>query len=159
MYAEILDGTHRNLAAIIEPIPSDKHQELVLIKDIPFHSMCEHHLTPFFGFAHVAYIPSKCGKIAGLSKLARLVRVAAARLQLQERLTSTHRRHLGRDSRSRRGAGARAGGAPLHVYARRAHRGVADGHLRGAGHLPYQLGHPGRGAGPDRGAEEVGGAA
>lgn len=89
MYAEILDGTHRDLAAIIEPIPSDKHQELVLIKDIPFHSICEHHLTPFFGFAHVAYIPSKCGKIAGLSKLARLVRVAAARLQLQERLTST----------------------------------------------------------------------
>lgn len=89
MYAEILDGTHRDLAAIIEPIPSDKHQELVLIKDIPFHSICEHHLIPFFGFAHVAYIPSKCGKIAGLSKLARLVRVAAARLQLQERLTST----------------------------------------------------------------------
>ena len=89
MYAEILDGTHRDLAAIIDPIPSDKHQELVLIKDIPFHSVCEHHLTPFFGFAHVAYIPSKCGKIAGLSKLARLVRVAAARLQLQERLTST----------------------------------------------------------------------
>lgn len=89
MYAEILDGTHRDLAAIVEPIPSDKHQELVLIKDIPFHSVCEHHLTPFFGFAHVAYIPSKCGKIAGLSKLARLVRVAAARLQLQERLTST----------------------------------------------------------------------
>jgi GTP cyclohydrolase I len=89
MYAEILDGTHRDLAAIVEPIPSDKHQELVLIKDIPFHSVCEHHLTPFFGFAHVAYIPSKCGKIAGLSKLARLVKVAAARLQLQERLTST----------------------------------------------------------------------
>jgi len=89
MYAEILDGTHRDLAAIVEPIPSDKHQELVLIKDIPFHSICEHHLIPFFGFAHVAYIPSKCGKIAGLSKLARLVRVAAARLQLQERLTST----------------------------------------------------------------------
>jgi GTP cyclohydrolase I len=89
MYAEILDGTHRDLASIVEPIPSDKHQELVLIKDIPFHSICEHHLIPFFGFAHVAYIPSKCGKIAGLSKLARLVRVAAARLQLQERLTST----------------------------------------------------------------------
>lgn len=89
MYAEVLDGTHRDLAAIIQPIPSDKHQELVLIKDIPFHSVCEHHLTPFFGFAHVAYIPSKCGKIAGLSKLARLVKVAAARLQLQERLTST----------------------------------------------------------------------
>ncbi|MCZ7662310.1 MAG: GTP cyclohydrolase I FolE [Thermoleophilia bacterium] len=88
MYQDVLDGTHRDLAAIIEPMPSDKHQELVLIKDIPFHSMCEHHLTPFFGLAHVAYIPSKCGKITGLSKLPRLVKVAAARLQLQERLTS-----------------------------------------------------------------------
>lgn len=88
MYLDVLSGTHQNLADIVEPIPSDKHQELVLIKDIPFHSICEHHLTPFFGFAHVAYIPSKCGKIAGLSKLARLVKVAAARLQLQERLTS-----------------------------------------------------------------------
>ena len=89
MYGEVLDGTHRDPTEVIEPIPSDKHQEMVLIKDIPFHSMCEHHLIPFFGFAHVAYIPSKCGKIAGLSKLARLVRVCAARLQLQERLTST----------------------------------------------------------------------
>jgi GTP cyclohydrolase I len=88
MYEEILSGTHQRLADIVEPIPADKHQELVLIKDIPFHSVCEHHLTPFFGFAHVAYIPSRDGMIAGLSKLARLVRVAAARLQLQERLTS-----------------------------------------------------------------------
>jgi GTP cyclohydrolase I len=88
MYLEILSGTHQKLSDIIEPIPADKHQELVLIKDIPFHSICEHHLTPFFGFAHVAYIPSRDGMIAGLSKLARLVRVAAARLQLQERLTS-----------------------------------------------------------------------
>lgn len=88
MYQEVLSGTYLNLADIIQPIPSDKHQELVLIKDIPFHSICEHHLTPFFGFAHVAYIPSRDGMIAGLSKLARLVKVAAARLQLQERLTS-----------------------------------------------------------------------
>ncbi len=89
MFAEVLDGTHCDPTEVVQPIGSDKHQEMVLIKDIPFHSMCEHHLTPFFGFAHVAYIPSKCGKIAGLSKLARLVRVSAARLQLQERLTST----------------------------------------------------------------------
>jgi len=88
MFAEILSGTHQDLGEIVEAMPSDKHQELVLIKDIPFHSVCEHHLVPFFGMAHVAYIPSKCGKITGLSKLSRLVRVAAARLQLQERLTS-----------------------------------------------------------------------
>jgi GTP cyclohydrolase I len=88
MYAEVLSGSHEDLAPLVEAMPSDKHQELVLIRDIPFHSICEHHLVPFFGLAHVAYIPSKCGKITGLSKLARLVRVAAARLQLQERLTS-----------------------------------------------------------------------
>jgi GTP cyclohydrolase I len=88
MYEEIFAGTHQELAEIVAPIPSDRHQELVLVKDIPFHSICEHHLTPFFGMAHVAYIPSKCGKITGISKLARVVKVAAARLQLQERLTS-----------------------------------------------------------------------
>ncbi len=88
MYQEILSGTDQDLGPIIESIPSDKHQELVLIKDIPFYSLCEHHLTPFFGMAHVAYIPSLGGKIVGLSKLARLVQTAAARLQLQERLTS-----------------------------------------------------------------------
>lgn len=88
MYLDIFDGIHQDLAGIVEPIPSDRHQELVLLKDIPFHSVCEHHLTPFFGYAHVAYIPSKHGKITGLSKLARLVKVAAGRLQLQERLTS-----------------------------------------------------------------------
>jgi GTP cyclohydrolase I len=89
MYAEVLSGSHEDLAPLVEAMPSDKHQELVLIRDIPFHSICEHHLVPFFGMAHVAYIPSRCGKITGLSKLARLVRVTAARLQLQERLTST----------------------------------------------------------------------
>lgn len=88
MYEEIFAGTHQELREIVGPIPSDRHQELVLVKDIPFHSICEHHLTPFFGMAHVAYIPSKCGKITGISKLARVVKVAAARLQLQERLTS-----------------------------------------------------------------------
>lgn len=89
MYRDILGGTHQDLGAILQSIPSDKHQELVLIKDIPFYSMCEHHLIPFFGMAHVAYIPSLGGKIVGLSKLARLIQTAAARLQLQERLTST----------------------------------------------------------------------
>jgi len=61
----------------------------VLVRDITFHSLCEHHLVPFYGKAHVAYIPSKNGSITGISKIVRLVRTAAARLQLQERLTST----------------------------------------------------------------------
>ncbi len=61
---------------------------MVLVRDIAFHSLCEHHLVPFFGVADVAYIPSKNGNITGLSKIIKLVRVAAARLQIQERLTS-----------------------------------------------------------------------
>ncbi len=89
MYQEVLAGTHVDLSGIVEPMASDEHQELVLVKNISFHSICEHHLTPFFGKAHVAYIPSRHGKITGISKLARLVKVAAARLQLQERLATT----------------------------------------------------------------------
>lgn len=90
MYGEILFGIHnQDLVSIIEAMPSDRHQEMVLVKDIPFHSICEHHMTPFFGLAHVAYIPSRTGKITGISKLAQVVKVAAARLQLQERLTSS----------------------------------------------------------------------
>lgn len=88
MYEEIIALEPKDLSSIIVAMPSDRHQEMVLVRDISFHSLCEHHLTPFFGVAHVAYIPSKHGNITGLSKLVRLVRIAAARLQLQERLTS-----------------------------------------------------------------------
>jgi GTP cyclohydrolase IA len=66
----------------------DHHREMVIIKDIDFYSVCEHHLLPFAGMAHVAYIPSREGHIAGISKLARVVRQVAARPQLQERITS-----------------------------------------------------------------------
>lgn len=89
MYAEIIATEPKDLSSLVAPIGSDTHQEMVLVRDITFYSMCEHHLVPFFGAAHVAYIPSKNGAIAGVSKIVRLVRTAAARLQLQERLTST----------------------------------------------------------------------
>lgn len=88
-YEEVLAGHGEDLSGIVVPIGSDTHQEMVLVRDITFHSLCEHHLTPFYGVAHVAYIPSKNGHITGVSKIVRLVRTTAARLQLQERLTST----------------------------------------------------------------------
>lgn len=88
MYKEIFSGIGQEPSKELKTIFQDEnHDELVMVKDIPFYSMCEHHLVPFFGKAHVGYIPSK-GKLTGLSKLARVVDVAAKRPQLQERLTS-----------------------------------------------------------------------
>lgn len=88
MYEEVFAGMTENPAKHFETLFDENHQEMVLVKDIPFYSMCEHHLVPFFGYAHIAYIPGKSGQICGLSKLARLVDVFAKRPQVQERLTS-----------------------------------------------------------------------
>jgi GTP cyclohydrolase IA len=88
MYEEVFSGLTINPKEYFETIFSEDHEELVLVKDIPFYSMCEHHLVPFHGIAHVAYIP-KDGKVAGLSKLARAVEAVSRRPQLQERITST----------------------------------------------------------------------
>jgi len=87
LYEEIFSGLDTAAEDILKPIEGESHDEMVLIKDIPFYSICEHHLLPFIGKAHVAYVPSK-GKIVGLSKLARAVEIFAKRPQLQERLTS-----------------------------------------------------------------------
>ncbi len=86
MYGELLDGVGRDPKEVLStPFEEDTGHGLVLLKDIAFFSMCEHHLLPFFGHAHVGYVPN--GRIAGASKLARAVDIAAHRPQLQERLT------------------------------------------------------------------------
>jgi GTP cyclohydrolase I len=86
MYEEIFSGIGREASEVIKDVPGEKHEEIVLVRDIPFYSVCEHHILPFLGKAHVAYLPS--GKIMGLSKMARVVDILAKRLQLQERLSS-----------------------------------------------------------------------
>jgi GTP cyclohydrolase I len=86
MYAELFEGLHQTPDEHFKAMFDEDHHEMVVLRDIPFNSMCEHHLMPFEGRAHVAYIPG--GKVLGLSKLARVVDVFARRPQVQERLTS-----------------------------------------------------------------------
>ncbi|MGA3147563.1 MAG: GTP cyclohydrolase I FolE [Acidimicrobiales bacterium] len=88
MYEEVLSGFGQNPADHLEVTFAAEHDEMVMVRDIPFASLCEHHLIPFIGKAHVAYIPGEDGRITGLSKLARLVDGFAKRLQVQERMTT-----------------------------------------------------------------------
>ncbi|PWF25984.1 GTP cyclohydrolase I FolE [Ancrocorticia populi] len=87
-YKEMFSGLYTNPAEVLSAKFDIGHEEMVLVKDIPMYSTCEHHLLPFHGVAHVAYIPGKDGKVTGLSKIARLVDGYARRPQVQERLTS-----------------------------------------------------------------------
>ncbi len=87
-YGEIFAGLYVEPDSVLERTFDEHHQELVLVKDIPLFSMCEHHLVPFHGTAHVGYIPSTSGRVTGLSKIARVVDLYARRPQVQERLTA-----------------------------------------------------------------------
>lgn len=88
MYNEIFSGIGKDPSDVISVTFNEQHDEMVLVKDIPFYSVCEHHLMPFLGRASVAYIPGKNGEVCGISKLARVVDICSRRLQLQERLTT-----------------------------------------------------------------------
>ena len=88
MYEEIFSGIGKDPADALGPMFDENHDEIILVKDIHFYSVCEHHLVPFVGKAHIAYVPNKTGKIIGLSKLTRVFEIVAKRPQVQERLTT-----------------------------------------------------------------------
>ncbi|WP_145248019.1 GTP cyclohydrolase I FolE [Aeoliella mucimassa] len=87
MYAELFSGLHEDPRIHLEKYFTEKYDEVVLVRDISFNSMCEHHMLPFSGKAHIGYVPK--GKVVGLSKLARVVEVVSRRPQVQERMTET----------------------------------------------------------------------
>lgn len=87
-YAEIFAGLYEDPDAALEKTFDEQHQELILVKDIPIFSTCEHHLVPFHGHAHIGYIPNSSGRVTGLSKIARVADLYARRPQVQERLTA-----------------------------------------------------------------------
>jgi len=87
MYAELFAGIGKDPGKELTVFHNEDHEEMIMVKDIPFYSICEHHLVPFFGKAHIVYIPTK-GKVTGLSKLVRVIEGFAKRPQVQERLTS-----------------------------------------------------------------------
>ncbi len=88
LLAEMTSGRDIDPSSVLTTVFDERHDEMIIVKDLPFFSLCEHHLVPFSGKAHVGYIPNKQGQVTGLSKLARVVDVVSRRLQMQERLTT-----------------------------------------------------------------------
>jgi GTP cyclohydrolase I len=87
MYCELFSGIHMDAREALSAGFSAGHREMVIVRDIPFYSMCEHHFLPFYGTVHIGYIPNSNGRVVGVSKLARVVEIYSRRLQMQERMT------------------------------------------------------------------------
>ena len=135
---ELLGGTFEDPHVHLQSVFTEKYDEIVLLRDIPFYSICEHHMLPFIGKAHVAYLPT--GKVLGVSKLARIVDSFAHRLQAQERLTGQIADFLMQNLRPLGVAVVLAGLAQLHDDSRHSQARLDDGHLGPARHL--QEGRP-----------------
>ena len=146
-YQELLSGMRQGAEDVLTTTFDLGHDELILVRDIELWSMCEHHLVPFTGVAHIGYIPNENGRITGLSKLARLVDVYAKRPQVQERLTTqvadALMEHPGGPGCARRDRGR----APLHDHARSEEAGREDDHLGDPRHHAQRR-HPPRGDEP-----------
>lgn len=149
MYAEVCSGLHDDPRRHLRTTFEANHDEMIMVRDITFHSLCEHHLAPFSGRAHVAYIPNEEGRITGLSKLARLTLGYAARPQVQERLTTQIAEAI-EEVLAPRGAGRRRGRTPVHGHAWGAFLRFDHGHLGGSRAVPHRCGCPGGGDGADR---------
>ena len=150
-FVEIYAGLDQSADDVLTTTFNIGHDELVLVRDIDVYSMCEHHLVPFHGVAHVGYIPAKDGRVTGLSKLARLVDVYARRPQVQERLTSQIADALVEHLRAARRPGRHRVRAPVHGDARRAPPGHPHDHLGGARAAAGRR-HPRRGDEPAAGS-------
>ena len=145
MYEELFAGLHDDPARHLEVTFAAEHDEMVMVRDIPFASLCEHHLVPFLGKAHVAYIPAEDGRITGLSKLARLVDGYARRLQVQERMTTQIADAID-GVLSPRGVLVVIEAEHLCMSMRGVKKpGHGHRHLVGAWPLPHRRRHPGRG--------------
>ena len=149
MYAELTAGYHVDPERLINRAVFDvDYSEMVVVKDVPFYSLCEHHLLPFFGNAHVAYIPD--GRVIGLSKIPRIVEMYARRLQVQERLTQQVADFLMERLEPQRRRRRARGEPPVRGDARRAQAGHGDDDRGRARPVPAQRQDPGRVLRPPR---------
>ena len=148
-YQEMFAGLYTDPDTVLNTTFDEQHDELVLVKQIPMYSTCEHHLVAFHGVAHVGYIPGVDGRVTGLSKIARLVDLYAKRPQVQERLTAQIADALMRKLDPARRHRGHRGRTPVHGDARRAQARCHHHHLGGARTVQDRRGITVRGAGSD----------